>query len=106
MPDVLLILLGHRPRARREGLGHLPMEFLARLVEADHRAGRVIRLRVQLQHVLHAMDELAVYALGQAPRLLLPRLEDTFLRTRRIVSSETASTTFNSTSRLASIRAL
>src|SRR5205085_4685978 len=81
-------------------------QLLARLVEADHRPGRVVRLGVELEHVLHAVDERAVYALGQAPRPLLPRLEVAFLRTRRMVSSETPSTTCSSTRRSASMRAV
>lgn len=91
---------------QRHRLGHRAPKLLARLVEADDRAGRIVRLGVQFQDTLHAGDELAVDALRQASRPLLPRLEFTFLKTRRIVSSEARSTTCRSTRRLASMRAV
>ena len=77
---VLVVPLGRRPRGRRDRLGHVAPQLLARLVEADHRAGRVVRLGVELQHVLHAVDERAVYPLREAPRLLPPRLEVAFFK--------------------------
>src|SRR5262249_56540828 len=54
---------------------------------------------VQVEDVLHPAHERRVLARRDAPLLLLPRLERVFLRTRRTVSSETASTTSSSTSR-------
>src|SRR5262249_5265387 len=103
---VLVVLLRRRSGGRRHRLDDIAPQLLARLVEADDRAGRVVRLGVQLQHVLHPVDELAVYALGQAPRRLPPRLEVAFFKTRRMVSSDTDSTTCISTRRSASIRAV
>src|SRR5439155_24785714 len=104
--DVLVVLLGRVDGGRRDRLGHVSVQLLAALIEAHHRAGRVVRSGVQLQHVLHPVHELPVYPLREAPTLLLPRLEVTFLRTRRMVSSDTDSTTSSSTNLLASIRAV
>src|SRR5262249_50705166 len=78
----------------------------ARLVEAHHRPRRVVRRGVQLQHVLHPPDELAVYPLREPPRPLLPGLERVLLSTRRTVPSDTDSTTSTSTRRSARIFAL
>ena len=78
MPDLLVVLLRRRGRGRWHQLGHVVPQLLARLVAAGHRPGRVVRLGIQPEHVLHPVDELAVYALGPAPRRLLPRLEATF----------------------------
>ena len=64
VPGVLVVLLARGAGRRRDRLGDIAPQILARLIEADHRPGRVVRLGVQLEHVLHAVDELAIYALG------------------------------------------
>src|SRR5262249_61378705 len=69
------------------------------------RAGGVVGPGVQPDDALHPPDDLAA-ALRQAPRPLLPGLQDIFLRARRTVSRETVSTTSSSTARRASRRTL
>ena len=58
----------------RDGLAHLANELKRALVQADHRARRIGRLGVEIEHVLHTGDVLAV-DLRHAPHLLTPRLE-------------------------------
>src|SRR5262249_53020801 len=58
----------------------------------------VIGLGVEIQHILHVPDERRTDT-GNAPFFALPRLEVVFFSTRRTVSSETCSTTWNSTKR-------
>src|SRR5260370_10985 len=88
--------------------GHVqPTAVLGRVVKLQALGDPprfVQRLRIQLQHVFHAGDEVAAH-LRDAPRLLLPRLERVFFSSRRTVDSEIDSTISISTARFASKRA-
>src|SRR5687768_13942229 len=86
-------------RQRDAGLGD---QLLRGLIEADDRAGRVVRLGVQVEHVLHPADELGPDGRDH-PLLVEPRLELVLLRSRRIASSVISGTSSSSTRRSASI---
>src|SRR5205823_14610283 len=77
---------------------------LVRLIQADLGALRVIGSVVNLQHVFHSGDELAIRLAGDTPLALQPRLEIPLLSTCRTVSWETLSTWPSSTIRLARSR--
>ena len=62
-------------------------ELLGTLVKTHHRTLRVVGFMVKVQHVLHPGHELPAQ-LGDAPFLLLPRLEFVFLSIWRTVSKE------------------
>src|SRR5207247_223456 len=90
------------PRRRRLRRPHFVHQLHRHLVEADHRPPLVVRPMINLDHVFHPRHELAARLPRKAPLLLPPRLESVFLSVRRTVSSEIASTTFNSTNLSAS----
>ena len=73
------------------------------LVKADHWPFRVIGFGVEVQHVLHLGHELRAHR-GDAPLLLLPRLEGVFLRRLRTPSWDMEGANPNSTTRPASRR--
>jgi hypothetical protein len=72
--DVFVIVARTLAGFRRHRHTRLADELAGRLVEADDRPIGVGRLRVELQHIFHSGDVLGV-ELGNAPHLLLPRLE-------------------------------
>src|SRR3954470_3222886 len=71
---VLVIDAPDVPRRCRDRLTHLADQLNGALVEADHRTGRIKRLGVEIEHVLHAGHVLAI-DLWHAPHLLAPLLE-------------------------------
>src|SRR4051794_37409088 len=71
---VLVVEALHLPRRGRDRLAHLADELGRALVEAHDGALRVRCLGIEVEHVLHAGDELAVDA-RDAPHLLTPGLE-------------------------------
>jgi hypothetical protein len=75
------------------------------LVEADGRVLRVVRLVVQVEHVLHRRHELGAY-LGKTPLLVLPWLELVLRKRARMVSGEMRSTKPSSTALPASRRSV
>src|SRR5262245_9215984 len=95
------VLWAHRQRGR-----HVSMQLLTGFIKTHHGALRIVGFSVQLQHILHLPDKLAIYALGQAPRSLLPGLERVFFSTRNTVSSDICSTTCKATNRLANKHAV
>jgi hypothetical protein len=70
--EVLLIDPLRPAGTRRDRSVGAADELLARLVQADYRAIRVVGPLVDLQHVLHTADELRVLHRQDAP--LLPEL--------------------------------
>src|SRR5215207_58873 len=84
----------------RQGDPGLSDQLLAGLVEADGRAGRVVRLGVQIEDVLHPPDEVRADRRDD-PLFLQPRLELVLLRSSRIASSVMSGTICSSTTRSA-----
>ena len=85
LPAVLVVLPGWSPRLRWQRGPGVSQQLGGGRVKADHRPMGVIGLGVQVQHVLHGGHELGAH-LGDAPLLLLPRLEGVFFRCSRTVS--------------------
>jgi hypothetical protein len=65
------------PRLSRNRLAYRADQLGRALVETDHRAFRIGRFGIEVEHVLHAGDELAV-DLRNAPHVLAPGLELVF----------------------------
>src|SRR5262249_47325373 len=76
-------------------------QLLGRFIKVDLGTLRIIRLRVDLQHVFHGSNKLCT-DLWDAPLLLPPRLEGTFFKTRRTLSYEYDSARPSATTRSAS----
>ena len=74
---VLVVISFHPTRLGADGRSLIDHQLLGRLVETDHGMVRVVVCVVQVQHVLHPSHELPAH-LGDAPLLLLPRLEFVF----------------------------
>src|SRR6188474_3785034 len=102
-PPLVLVVdplgLARRHRQRDPSLGD---QLLRGLIEADGRAGRIVRLGIEVEHVLHARDELGADGRDH-PLLLEPRLELVLLRSSRIASSVMSGTISSSISLSASI---
>src|SRR5665811_724793 len=64
-------------RLGRDRLPYLADELGRALVETDHRALRIGRFGIEVEHILHAGDVLAI-DLRNAPHILTPRLEFVF----------------------------
>ena len=101
-PLILVVHMSRSARAAPPGLSYLTEELLARLVEADDRAPRVVGPQVGLDHVLHPPDVIGVGPRRDAPGLDDPWLDVVFLRAWRTVSvlieSASPSTTSSSAS--------
>src|SRR5512146_231685 len=102
--DVLVVEAFDLTRLRRDRHSRFADQLGVQFVDADHRAQRVGRPLVDIQHVLHGSHELGILARRDDPLLLQPRLEFVFLRVRRTVSDEIRSTTPRSTRRSARSR--
>src|SRR5512134_1110500 len=102
--EVLVIEAFDLTRLRRDRHPRFADQLGVHFVDADHRAQRVGRPLVDIQHILHGSHEFGILARWDDPLLLQPRLEFVFLRVRRTVSDEIRSTTPRSTSRSASSR--
>src|SRR6516162_4171571 len=89
---------GGKRRLRFDG------QLLAQFVHADQWKTRIVWALVGFQHVFHVVNKLGIVLRGNAPHALLPRLQLVFLRQRRTVSCETASTMSSSTARSANSR--
>ena len=85
----------------RQGLSGLFAQLLVGLIKVDLGTCGIIRLRVDVQHVLHSGDKLAVH-FWNAPLLLQPRLEVAFFKTRRTLSYEYDAARPSATTRSAS----
>src|SRR4051794_12857085 len=98
---VFVVVAFHLTRAHRQRVADLGHQLLGGLVEADPRPLRVGGFAIEVEHRFHPIDELRTH-FRQTPAPLLPRLECVCFKSRRTVSSETASTSPNSTNRSAS----
>src|SRR5262245_38036520 len=74
---VLVVVTLELARLGRDRLPDLADELGWALVEADHRALRIGLFGIEIEHILHAGDILAV-DLRNAPHVLAPRLEVVF----------------------------
>ena len=71
----VLVIVAFKPaRLGRDRLAHLADELDRALVEADHRPLWIGRFGIEIEHVFHAGDILAI-DLGNAPHVLAPGLE-------------------------------
>src|ERR1700730_8696741 len=75
--SILAVIALMLPRHGRDRLPYLTDELGRALVETDNRALRIRRLRIQVEHILHSSDVLAV-DMRNAPPVLAPRLEVVF----------------------------
>ena len=103
LPPVLVVLPQRNSGPGRQRWPRLGQQLGLGLVKADHRPSGVIRFVVQVQHVLHVGHELGAH-LGDAPFLLLPRLESVFLSRWRTPSWDMEDANPNSTTFPASRR--
>ena len=71
---ILVIVTFELARLGRDRLAHLADELDRAFVEADHRALRIGRFGIEVEHILHAGDVLAI-DLRNAPHVLAPGLE-------------------------------
>jgi hypothetical protein len=71
---ILAVIALELPRLGRDRLTHLADELGRALIEADHRPLRIGRLAIEVEHILHARDVLAI-DLGNAPHVLAPGLQ-------------------------------
>lgn len=78
MAPILGVLAGGRARLCWNGLADLADQLFRALVEAHHRACRIIRLGIQIQHLFHRCNKLRA-DLGNAPLLHLPGFQCVFL---------------------------
>ena len=93
---VLGVIAFHPARPSLNGRPLIGHQLLGCLVETDHGTVSVVVFVVQVKHVLHTCHELSAH-LGNAPLLVLPRLEFVFFKRLRMPSWEMESTTPNST---------
>ena len=84
--DVFVIISGGSPWFCRNRNSAFANQLLGRLIHADHRIERIIRLLVDIQHSLHLSDKIAALLWRDYPTNLLPRLEFVFFNARRTVS--------------------
>src|SRR5579859_4078236 len=102
-PLIFIIAASGRPWFERQWLAYLPMHDQWFLVKADHWLAFLIGLSIQMQDLLHRGNLLCIYS-GNAPLLMLPRLQFIFFSNWRIVSGEIDRTYPNSTALPASMR--
>src|SRR5262249_19349147 len=99
--DVLAVEALGLARGRRQGQPHFPDQLLADLVHADQGALGIERAGVDVEHILHVVDELGIRLRGDHPLPLAPGSKLVFFRARRTVSWETPARYASSTSLLA-----
>src|SRR5262245_478750 len=71
---ILAVVALQLPRLGLDGLANLADELGRAFVETDHRARPIRLLSIEVEHILHAGDELAI-DLRDAPHVLAPGLE-------------------------------
>src|SRR5271157_5656818 len=101
---VLVVVAGWTSRRRDDRRARFDRQLLGRLVEANDGSFWVVRTPVDVEHVLHAGDEVGVGVGRNDPLFLEVRLEDVFFRIRPMVLSLAlatipSSTTFSSSRR-------
>ncbi len=99
--DPLAVVLRRRDRRAR-----LLQKLHRLLVHAEHRAGRIMRPGIGVEHLFHACDELGVGLGRDDPVFDLPMGHATFFKVRRTVSWLIGSRMLNSTTFRASRRKL
>ena len=77
--DINMIKALHGPGPGWQGLAALADQLLDGLIDADHGPLGIVRAMVDLEDVLHVVDELRRVFLGDAPHPPLVRLERIFL---------------------------
>jgi hypothetical protein len=82
---VLVVATRELSGLHRQRLPRLGNELLRCFVEADERAGRIVRSRVDVEHVLHRRDERRVGFRRDHPVVGQVRLEVVFLSARPTV---------------------
>ena len=104
----LVLVVVTRGLSCSHGLGRARLrdELLARLIEADQRARRIVRPRVDVEHVLHRRDERCVGFRWDHPVVGQVRLEVVFLSARPTVLKCAAGTILRSTTCSANRRML
>jgi len=90
------------PRACSERDARVREQLLAAFVQAHLGPGRIGRAVVNVEYILHRLNERRVLLGRDAEALYKPRLDLVFFRPRRIVLALTESKIFSSTSLLAS----
>lgn len=85
MPDVLRVFLEVLARAGRDRITRVAEELVGLLVHTYDWHLRVVGTVVDLQHVFHPSDELAVRVRRDRPALLQMRTKPPFFRVRPIV---------------------
>ena len=85
LPPVLVVLTSGLSGCRWDGWPGVGQHLGGCLIEADHWPLGVIGFCIEIQDILHVGHEVGAH-LGNAPLLLLPRLEDVFFRCSRTVS--------------------
>src|SRR3954449_9702439 len=104
VPHVHAVVAFHLPRGRRQRLAALADQLGEGLVQTHDRVFGVVRPAVDLEYILHVVDELRRVFRRDAPHLPQMRLELVFLSVWRTVSCESVSTCSSSTMRSASRR--
>src|SRR5258707_222518 len=74
---ILAVVALDLARRGRDRLAYLADELGRALVETDHRALRIERFRIEVEHILHAGDVFGI-DLRNAPHVPAPRLEVVF----------------------------
>jgi hypothetical protein len=77
VPAVFVIFPFWTARFHRDGRYSIAYQLARPFIETDYRISRIIRLLIEVQHILHVPDEIACN-LSYAPLLLLPRLDFVF----------------------------
>ena len=96
LPPVFVVLPQRTSRPGRERRPGLGQQLGGCLVKADHRTLGIMGFLVQVQDILHVSHKFRAH-LGNAPLLLLPRLESVFFRRFRIPSWDMEDASPNST---------
>src|SRR5439155_24984377 len=103
---ILVVVTGWPAWRHRHRSARLTDELHAGLIQTHLRAPWIIRSGIDLQHILHVVDELAAGRLWQAILLLQPGLEFVFFSVWRTVSCEMASAISSSTTLSANKRSV
>src|SRR3954464_1774881 len=93
---VLIVIASHSASFALKSSACLGNQLFAGLIKVYFRALFIIGFGIQVQNIFHASYKFGV-DLPDAPLLFQPRLESVFFSTRRTVSYEQESVSFNST---------
>src|SRR5262249_61255430 len=93
---ILIIVPSRLARPSRQGVPCLTDQLHGAFIKTDLRTPYIIRLGIQIEHILHVPDKVRTYA-GNAPFFAMPRLDILFFMSLPPVSSYHASSLFSST---------